>query len=57
MFGKTKTFKIIYWDHKVMYGDKSRVTFVEACNRSEAIYKFQQDFGLTYVIRDCIEIG
>ena len=56
MWGKTKTFKIVYYDNKVMYGDKRRSTFVEACNRQEAIHKFQQDYGLEYVVRDCIEL-
>ena len=56
MWGNTKTFKIVYYDNNVMYGDKLRSTFVEACNRQEAIHKFQQDYGLEYVIRDCIEL-
>ena len=56
MGGKTKTFKIVYYDNNVMYGDKRRSTFVEACNRQEAIHKFQQDYGLDYVVRDCIEL-
>lgn len=56
MWGKTKTFKIVYYDHTVMYGDKRRSTFIEAYDRSDAIYKFQQSFGLQYVVRDCIEL-
>ncbi len=56
MCGKTKTFKIVYYDNNVMYGDKRRSTFVEACNRQDAIHKFQQDYGLDYVVRDCIEL-
>lgn len=56
MWGNTKTFKVVYWDHTVMSGDKRRVTLVEACNRSEAIYKFQQDYGLSYIVRDCEEL-
>jgi hypothetical protein len=56
MWGKTKTFKIVYYDNNVMYGDTRRSTFVEACNRQEAIHKFQQDYGLEYVVRDCIEL-
>ena len=42
---------------KVEYGDRRRSTFVEASDRSEAIYKFHQDFGQDYVVRDCIELG
>ena len=56
MGGKTKTFKIVYYDNNVMSGDTRRSTFVEACNRQEAIHKFQQDYGLDYVVRDCIEL-
>ena len=56
MWGKTKTFKIVYYDNKVMSGDKRRSTFVEAYDRSDAIYKFHQDYGLDYVVRDCIEL-
>ena len=56
MLGKTKTFKIVYYDPNVKSGDTRRSTFVEACNRQEAIHKFQMDFGLNYVIRDCIEL-
>ena len=52
----TKTFKIVYYDKNVMYGDKRRSTLIEACNRSDAIFKFQQDFGPGYVIRDYIEL-
>ena len=44
MWGKTKTFKIVYYDNSVMSGDKRRVTFYEAYDRSDAIYKFQQVF-------------
>ena len=54
--GDTKTFKIVYYDNNVMSGDKRRSTFVEACNRQDAIHKFQQDYGLEYVVRDCIEL-
>lgn len=56
MWGKTKTFKIVYYDHNVKYGDKLRSTFVEAYDRQDAIHKFQQDYGLSYVVRDCIEL-
>ena len=56
MWGATKTFKIVNYDNKVMSGDKKRSTFVEAYDRSDAIYKFQQDYGLDYVVRDCIEL-
>ena len=56
MFGETKTFKIIYWDHEVKYGDKRRSTFYEAYNRQDAIYKFHQDYGQDYIVRDCEEM-
>jgi hypothetical protein len=56
MWGNTKTFKIVYYDNGVKYGDRRRSTF-EASDRSEAIYKFHQDFGQAYVVRDCIELG
>ena len=56
MWGKTKTFKIVYYDNNVTSGDTRRSTFVEACNRQEAIHKFQQDYGLEYVVRDCSEL-
>ena len=52
-----KTFKIVYYDNSVMSGDKRRVAFYEAYDRSDAIYKFQQDYGNSVVVRDCIEIG
>ena len=55
MWGKTKTFKIVYYDHNVKYGDKRRSTFVEAYDRQDAIHKFQQDYP-GYVVRDCIEL-
>lgn len=54
MWGKTKTFKIVYYDNTVMSGDKKRVTFYEAYDRQDAIHKFQLDYGLDYVVRDCI---
>lgn len=56
MWGKTKTFKIVYYDNKVMSGDKKRSTFYEAYDRSDAIYKFHQDYGQDYVVRDCTEL-
>jgi hypothetical protein len=55
--GPTKTFKIVYYDHEVKSGDTRRSTFVEGYDRSDAIYRFQQDYGLSYVVRDCTEIG
>lgn len=57
MWGNTKTFKVVYYDPTVMYGDKRRVTFVEAYDRADAIHRFQQDFGNSIVVRDCTEIG
>lgn len=54
--GQTKTFKLVYYDHKVMSGDTRRSAFVEAYNRQDAIYKFHQDFGQEYVVRDCTEL-
>ena len=56
MWGKTKTFKIVYYDNTVMSGDKRRSTLVEAYDRQDAIHKFQQDFGNSVVVRDCIEL-
>ena len=57
MWEKTKTFKIVYWDNDVMYGDKRRVTLVEAYDRQDAIYKFQQEYGNSTIVRDCIELS
>jgi hypothetical protein len=57
MWGNTKTFKVVYYDNSVMSGDKKRVTFYEAYNRQDAIYKFQQDYGSSTVVRDCEELG
>ena len=56
MWGKTKTFKIVYYDHNVKSGDTRRSTFVEAYDRQDAIHKFQLDYGLSYVVRDCTEL-
>ena len=53
--GETKTFKIVYYDDSVMSGDKKRLTFYEAYNRQDAIYKFHQDYGQSVVVRDCTE--
>ena len=55
MWGNTKTFKIVYYDNSVMYGDKRRVTFYEAYDRSDAIRRFHQDYGNSVVVRDCTE--
>ena len=57
MWGETKTFKIVYYDNSVMSGDKRRTTFYEAYDRNDAIYKFQQDYGNSVVVRDCIELS
>lgn len=56
IMGDTKTFKVVYYDKNVLYGDKRRSTLVEALNRHDAIYKFQQDFGPGYIVRDCVQI-
>ena len=56
MWGPTKTFKIVYYDNKVMSGDKRRSALYEALDRHDAIYKFHQDYGQDYVVRDCIEL-
>lgn len=56
MWGNTKTYKIIYWDNSVLYGDKSRTTFYEAYDRNDAIYKFQQDYGSSTIVRECKEL-
>ena len=52
-----KTFKIVYYDHTVISGDTRRLTFVEAYDRQDAIHKFQQDYGLGYMARDCIALS
>ena len=54
MCGKTKTFKIVYYDNNVKSGDTRRSTFVEAYDRSDAIYRFQQEYGNSVVVRDCM---
>ena len=54
MWGDTKTFKIVYYDNNVKSGDKKRSTFVEAYTKQDAIHKFQMDYGVEYVVRDCI---
>ena len=54
--GPTKTFKIVYYDNTVKSGDTRRSTFVEAINRQDAIHKFQQEYGCSTVVRDCIEL-
>ena len=56
MWGNTKTFKIVYYDYNVKYGDKRRATLVEVYDRSDAIYKFHQDYGQDYVVRECTEL-
>ena len=56
MWGKTKTFKIVYYDNQVKYGDKKRVTFYEAYDKHDAIHKFHQDYGNSTVVRDCVKI-
>lgn len=56
MWGNTKTFKVVYYDNSVMSGDKKRATFVEAYDRHEAIYKFQQEYGNSIVVRECVEL-
>lgn len=56
MWGNTKTFKIVYYDNSVMYGDTRRTTFYEALDRNDAIYKFHQDYGNSTVVRDCIQL-
>ena len=57
MWGKTKTFRVVYYDNSVMSGDKKRSTLVEAYDRSDAIYRFQQDYGNSTVVRDCVPLG
>lgn len=56
MWGKTKTFKVVYYDNTVKYGDTKRSTFIEAYDRNDAIYKFQQTFSNSFVVRDCTEL-
>ena len=56
MWEKTKTYKIVYCDNTVMYGDKRRTTFYEAYDRSGAIHKFQQDYSSSVIVRDCTEM-
>ena len=54
MWGKMKTFKIVYYDNTVMSGDTRRAVLYEAYDRSDAIYRFQQDYGNSVVVRDCV---
>lgn len=54
MWGPTKTFKIVYYDNAVKSGDKKRSTFYEAYTKQDAIFKFHQDYGQDYVVRDCV---
>ena len=56
MWGKTKSFKVVYYDNQVMSGDKRRSTIVEAYDRNDAIYRFHQDWGPNYVVRECTEL-
>lgn len=55
--GTTKLFKIVYYDNTVTSGDTRRSTLVEAYDRSDAIYRFQQEYGSSVVVRDCILLG
>jgi hypothetical protein len=55
--GTTKLFKVVYYDSSVKSGDTRRTTLVEAYDRNDAIYRFQQDFGNSVVVRDCILLG
>lgn len=57
MWGNTKTFKVVYYDNSVMSGDKRRTTFYEAYDRNDAIYRFQQDYGNSVVVRECKEMA
>jgi hypothetical protein len=56
MWGKTKTFKVVYYDNTVKSGDTKRSTFIEAYDRNEAVYKFQQVYGNSTVVRECVEL-
>jgi hypothetical protein len=57
MWGNTKTFKIVYWDNNATSADKRRATFYEALDRNDAIYKFQQDYGNSTIVRECKEMN
>jgi hypothetical protein len=46
----------VYYDNTVKSGDTRRSLLVEGYDRNDAIYRFQQDFGNSVVVRDCIEL-
>ena len=56
MFGKTKTWKVVYYP-KILNNGIMGVAFIEAETRSEAIYSFQVQYaGQFYTISSCTEL-
>ena len=55
-FGKTETWKIVY-NPKVLDGGKMGVAFVEALDRSQAMYTFQTQYaGQYFTIDSCTKL-
>lgn len=56
MFGKTKTWKIVYYP-KILNAGIMGVAFVEAETRSDAIFAFQTQYaGQFSTISSCTEV-
>ena len=55
MYGKTETWKIVYYP-KVLNGGMRGVAFVEAATRSEASFYFQQQYAGQYSTIERIEL-
>ena len=56
MFGKTKTWKVVYYP-KVLNAGIMGVAFIEAVTRSDAIYSFQCQYaGQFHTVQSCTEI-
>ena len=56
MFGKTKTWKVVYYP-KVLNAGIMGVAFVEAENWSAAMYSFQCQYaGQFHTIQSCTEV-
>ena len=56
MFGKTKTWKVVYYP-KVLNAGIRGVAFIEAATRSDAIYSFQCQYaGQFSTIDSCTEV-
>ena len=56
MFGKTKTWKVVYYP-KILNNGIMGVALIEAETRSEAIYSFQVQYaGQFHTISSCTEL-